>query len=158
MMTLDDRERVRRFQRGEPGGFEALFSDYGDRVYQFCYRLCGHAADAEDLAQEVFLAAYQGLDRIAGRSSVATWLFRIAVYRWRRIRDTRRPETVPLDEERGAAAVSDPIFQSGLIRGRSDSGLKSALRHSRTIPRQVYGMPSANGWKERRPIANRKLA
>src|SRR5436309_15835483 len=108
-MTSGKRVQVRRFQRGEAGSFDALYSDYGDRIYRFCYRLCGHTADAEDLTQEVFLAAYQGLHRFAGRSSVATWLYRIALYRWQRIHGSRRIETVPLDEEMvGAAAAPDP--------------------------------------------------
>ena len=122
-MTSSERDRVRRFQDGEPGSFDALYSEHGDRIYRFCYRLCGHTADAEDLTQEVFLAAYQGLHRFAGRSSVVTWLYRIALYRWGRIHGARRPETVPLDEETvGAAAAPDPA-SAGVERLSLESGL-----------------------------------
>jgi RNA polymerase sigma-70 factor (ECF subfamily) len=110
-MTTDERELVRRFQRGEPGSFEALYDRYGNRVYRFCFRLCGHTADAEDLAQEVFVAAYQGLERFEGRSTLATWLFRIALFRWKRLRGAHHPETVPLDEALEVAATApDPAF------------------------------------------------
>ena len=122
-MTSGERVKVRRFQRGEAGSFEALYRDYGDRVFRLCYRLCGHTADAEDLAQEVFVAAYQGLDRFAQRSSVATWLYRIALYRWGRIHGARRPETVPLDEETvGAATAPDPA-SAGVERLAVESAL-----------------------------------
>jgi RNA polymerase sigma-70 factor, ECF subfamily len=110
-MTLDERELVRRFQRGEPGSFETLYDRYGNRVYRFCFRLCGHTADAEDLAQEVFVAAYQGLERFEGRSTLATWLFRIALFRWKRLYGRGQPETVPLDEGLEVAATApNPAF------------------------------------------------
>jgi RNA polymerase sigma-70 factor, ECF subfamily len=144
-MTTSDRDRVRRIQEGEPGSFDALYSEYGDRIYRFCYRLCGHIADAEDLTQEVFLAAYQGLSRFAGRSSVATWLYRIALYRWGRIHGARRPETVPLDEETvGAATAPDPA--SAELERLS---LENALL---TLPdglRQAFLLVKAEGLKYR---------
>jgi RNA polymerase sigma-70 factor (ECF subfamily) len=96
-MTREEQRLVRRFQDGEPGGFEALYDLYGPRLYRFCYRLCGRVDDAEDLTQEVFLAAYQGRERFAGRASVTTWLYRIALYRWRRLFAGRDAEVVSLD-------------------------------------------------------------
>lgn len=84
--------------------FEKLYSEYGEQIYRFCFRLSGRAADAEDLTQEVFLAAYQGLDHFAGRSSLATWLYRIALYRWQRLRTQWQPDTATLDD---ALTVAD---------------------------------------------------
>lgn len=70
--------------------FDALYETYAPGVYRFCLRLtAGRTADAEDLTQEVLLAAYQGLPRFAGRSAIRTWLYRIAVFRWRTLRDTQ---------------------------------------------------------------------
>jgi RNA polymerase sigma-70 factor (ECF subfamily) len=60
-------------------------------------------ADAEDLTQEVFLAAYSGRERFAGRSSITTWLLRIAVFRWRAGLRRRRVDTVPLVDGDGAS-------------------------------------------------------
>jgi RNA polymerase sigma factor (sigma-70 family) len=117
---------VRRFQRGEAGSFEALFLAYGQRVYCFCFRLCRNTADAEDLTQEVFLAAYQGLHRFEGRSKLATWLYRIALFRWRRFLSGSWPETVPLDElPEGTAMAPDPTAV-----GVERISLQSAPGHS----------------------------
>lgn len=68
----------------------ALYDTHHERVFRFCLRLCqGHPEEAEDLTQEVFIAALASLPRFAGRSTVQTWLFRIAVFRSRERR--RRP-------------------------------------------------------------------
>lgn len=90
--------------------FQALYDTYSDRIYRFCYRLSGSATDAEDLVQEVFIAAYQGQEKFEGRSTVATWLYRIALYKWRRISQSRERDTLPLldDTPEPSASTSDP--------------------------------------------------
>jgi len=64
-----------------------------------CYRMLGSLADAEDLMQETLTAAWGALDGFAGRSSIRTWLYRIATNRCLNvIRDAKRrvpPEPVP---------------------------------------------------------------
>src|SRR5277367_935266 len=120
-MTHDENDLVRRFRTGEAGGFETLYREYGVRIYRFCLRLCGNVADAEDLTQEVFLAAYRGLDRFSGRSSLATWLYRIALYRRRSTNGGRRPQIVPLHES-PALLSADPA-QTGLDRISLDNAL-----------------------------------
>lgn len=70
--------------------FQALYAQHGSRIYRFCLRLCGSAADAEDLTQDVFLGAFQGRDKFEGRSSVQTWLYQIALNCWRHSRRTPR--------------------------------------------------------------------
>ncbi|HEY3283908.1 MAG TPA: RNA polymerase sigma factor [Armatimonadota bacterium] len=97
-----------------PRSFEELLRNHGDRVYQFCSRLCGHREDAEDLAQEVLVLAYQGLAGFRGQASLATWLYRIALHRWQRV--SSRPVTLPLaDEDLVMARGPDPARQ-GLDR------------------------------------------
>jgi RNA polymerase sigma-70 factor, ECF subfamily len=132
-MTSHEHDLVRRFQQGMPGAFDAMYAAYGDRIYRFCYRLCGHAADAEDLAQDVFLAAFQGLARFEGRSSVATWLYRIALYRWQRLHGGQRPETLAITEELEVAATApDPAFVSmeRLSLDHAVAALAPALREA----------------------------
>jgi RNA polymerase sigma-70 factor (ECF subfamily) len=142
-MSSDEQELVRRFQCREPGAFDAFYDRYGDPLYRFCYRLCAHAADAEDLAQEVFLAAFQGLDRFTGRSSVATWLFRIAIYRWRRLYGRPGPETISLDEQM-PAITADPA-----TAGVERLSLESALAALPDALREAFLLVKAEGLKYR---------
>jgi RNA polymerase sigma-70 factor, ECF subfamily len=89
-----------------------LYDDHADAVYRFSLRLCcGRHADAEDLTQETFVAAMDSWKRFLGKSTVRTWLFRIALYRHQA--QTRRTaptqvallETVPTSENLAAQAM-----------------------------------------------------
>ena len=67
----------------ETTGVCRLYELYADRVYGFVLRLSGSPSDAEDIVQEVFLAAYAGRDGFQGRARLLTWLLGIASRRWR---------------------------------------------------------------------------
>ena len=59
--------------------FEDLVATHRERINRLTYRLLGWSHDAEDVTQEVFLAAMRNLSKFRGQSSLSTWLTRIAV-------------------------------------------------------------------------------
>lgn len=120
-MTPDEKYLARAFCTGDPGGFERLYDTYSPRIFRFCLRICGNRADAEDLMQEVFVAAYRGSQRFDSRSSTATWLYRIAIYRRRSMNRMRRPETVSIDDSSACSNVT--ICDVGLERIALDSAI-----------------------------------
>ncbi len=68
---------VQRARSGEYGAFEKLFERHRALVYRFAYQMVGRRDDAEDMAQEAFVRAYQNLDRYRDEAKFTTWLLRI---------------------------------------------------------------------------------
>ena len=64
--------------RTDAAAFDILYRRHYDRVYRYVRASLGHDEDADDVAQQVFIQAWRSLGRFEGRSSFATWLFRIA--------------------------------------------------------------------------------
>ncbi|BCV23001.1 RNA polymerase sigma factor [Moorella sp. Hama-1] len=115
-MNLGEKEAPGK-KNGAPS-FEELVVTYQDRVYNLSYQLTGNHADAQDLAQEVFVRAYTGLARFRNEADPGTWLHRITVNLYLNLRRkiTRHPVLsldAPLDTGEGevtreVAAGGDP--------------------------------------------------
>ncbi len=71
-------ELLARAGRGDEQAFELLYDEYSSPIYNYVLRLVHRESIAEELLQEVFLAAWKGARRFRGESKVKTWLFRIA--------------------------------------------------------------------------------
>jgi RNA polymerase sigma-70 factor, ECF subfamily len=69
---------VEDFTGDDDGNFSAAAEPYRRELLAHCYRMTGSLHDAEDLVQETFLRAWKAYDRFEGKSSVRTWLHRIA--------------------------------------------------------------------------------
>ncbi len=91
---------VRRAQAGDVKAFEDLVILYEEKVYTLSYYLAGNHADAEDLAQEVFVRAYTNLGSFRQEADLGTWLHRITVNLWLNIQRRRQKnfQLVSLDD------------------------------------------------------------
>ena len=95
------RTLVNRARRGDDEAFETLVKHYQSRIYNHVARMVQDPSEAEDLAQETFVRAYQALPRFRGEASFQTWLYRIAsnlAIDASRRRKRRQWQTVSLDE------------------------------------------------------------
>jgi RNA polymerase sigma-70 factor (TIGR02960 family) len=72
---------IDRAQAGDGQAFRQLVEPYQRELQVHCYRILGSAQDAEDAVQETLLAAWRGLGGFEQRSSLRTWLYRIATTR-----------------------------------------------------------------------------
>ena len=70
---------IQRAQAGDAEAFCQLVTDYRTRIFTVVYSIVRHEDDACDLVQEVFLKAWQSIDRFENRSSLYTWLYRLAM-------------------------------------------------------------------------------
>ncbi|MBR1456318.1 MAG: sigma-70 family RNA polymerase sigma factor [Oscillospiraceae bacterium] len=68
---------IRRVTEGDVNAFEDLVAAYEKNVYNLALRMTGNAQDAEDMAQEAFIKAYNSLPNFRGDSKFSVWLYRI---------------------------------------------------------------------------------
>jgi RNA polymerase sigma-70 factor (ECF subfamily) len=71
-------ELVARAQKGDRKAFTRLVIEHQNRVFSYLYRMLGNAYEAEEVAQEVFIAAFRFISGFRGEGSLCTWLLRIA--------------------------------------------------------------------------------
>lgn len=94
---------VLRASGGDARAFERIYREYSGRVYGLCLRMTRDAHIAEDCTQETFINAWKALAGFETRSSLATWLHRIAVnVSLAKRRKASREEPLPEDDEGGA--------------------------------------------------------
>ena len=74
---MTEQELVQAARWGDQLAFAQLVKDHQAMVYSLAYRMTGNPEDAADLTQEAFLNAWRGLSGFDGRSSLATWLYRL---------------------------------------------------------------------------------
>jgi len=109
----NDRALVQAAMAGDKAAYGRLYDRYAPLVRAVCYDRTGNLADAQDLAQDVFLRAYQRLEQIRDPERFGAWIVQAARYRcseWRRGKSRQRRR----DAERAKVAPamtspSDPI-------------------------------------------------
>jgi RNA polymerase sigma-70 factor (ECF subfamily) len=87
LTTPSDKTLVEAVLAGDKAAYEKLYDRYAPLVRAVCYDYTGNLADAQDLAQDVFMRAYEKLDRLRKRDNFGKWLVGIARHRcqeWRR--------------------------------------------------------------------------
>jgi RNA polymerase sigma-70 factor (ECF subfamily) len=92
MVASDNNGRETRSQDGDPDAFEDLIREHQRMIHSLCYRMTGSLADADDLAQETFIHAYQHLGSFRAEARFSSWVYRIAVnecLNWRKRRERR---------------------------------------------------------------------
>jgi len=75
----DEAVLVKRARQGDLGAYDELVRRYQERIYATVHHMTANHEDANDLAQEAFIKAYQALKSFKGGSSFYTWVYRIAV-------------------------------------------------------------------------------
>ncbi len=74
-----DVELIERYFAGDTSAFDEIIIRYERQIYRVCYRFVEHREDAMDLAQDVFVKAFEHLPTFRRESTLKTWLYRIAI-------------------------------------------------------------------------------
>jgi RNA polymerase sigma-70 factor, ECF subfamily len=75
----DEARLVERLVARDERAFNTLVRAYERRVFALVLRMIGHRAEAEDLAQEVFVQVFKAVGSFRGESKLSTWIYRIAI-------------------------------------------------------------------------------
>ena len=113
---VEDRDLIAKARRGNVDAYNVLVSRWEKRVYNYLLRLVRNREDALDLAQDVFLKAFQNLKKLDDPDRFAAWLFRIAHNEAYSLLRKNRPEG-ELDDRAAHAATSSRDVSGGVEPG-----------------------------------------
>ncbi len=148
----DTKLLVKQSQQGNTRAFEQLVNMYQDRIYTLSCQLTGNRADAEDLAQNVFIKAYRSLPSFRNEADFGTWLYRITVNLSINEKRKRRPDVYldnPVQTREGemprmlASDIDSPeeAYEKKEFRGmiREALGELSAEHKAVLVLREIQG-------------------
>jgi RNA polymerase sigma-70 factor, ECF subfamily len=143
-MQSDDRHLVRRCLAGEQRAFDTLYDRHAGRVFHLLRRLTANEAEAEDLTQETFLAAYRALGSWRGDGAFGTWLCGIGFRLYANARRRARPEEALPDDETGLAAPdADPLAHC--LRQEQEQRIEQAIAALPPLFREVFVLVQVEG-------------
>ena len=124
--TVEQRELLETARQGSEDAYARLVEPHRSELQAHCYRMLGSVQDAEDALQEALVRAWKGLDRFEGRSSLRSWLYRIATNTSLDAIDRRPKRILPIDYGPPAdphGGVGEPLVESVWIEPFPDETL-----------------------------------
>ena len=150
----DELALIERCRQGDLAAFEEVYRTHAGRLYSVACRMLGNRTDAEDLLQEIFLAAHRKLDSFRGESALGTWLYRLATnlcLDHLRSRATRTGQlTDALDDDPGLA---DEATRSLADRALTRMDLERALAQLPEGCRAAFVLHDVEGLEHREVAA-----
>jgi RNA polymerase sigma-70 factor (ECF subfamily) len=103
-MSVAERLLIGRLKERDEQAFDEIVRLYGDKVFSLVYRMLGNRAEADDIAQEVFITVFKTIETFRGEAKFSTWLLRIAANQSKnRIKYLARRATDPEGLDGGGA-------------------------------------------------------
>jgi RNA polymerase sigma-70 factor, ECF subfamily len=142
-MSELERSLLRRLRDRDERAFRELLELHRDRVFNITFRMLGNRAEAEDVAQEVFISVFKTIDHFREESKFSTWLYRVAVNHCKnrikylaRRHDRDRDELDETSEQANGAVSGSPVRAAQPDRAgagaKKERGLGCCRRRSAT--------------------------
>ena len=146
----EEESLIERCLHGDVEAFRPLVQRYQRLAFSVALRMLGSRADAEDIAQQAFVDAFNALDRFHGEGrhhAFSTWLLRIAVNRSKDVLKSKRRTEEPLEREVGAGeaafAYDPPTPEANAFNDENRAQLEAALLSLPTKYREVLVLKDA---------------
>jgi len=146
---------VDALRTGDRAEFARLVDAYSGPIYRLALKMLGHPQDAEDVLQNTFLKAFQHIGAFEGRSSLSTWLYRIASNEALMLLRRKRPEVTfadaaPEDEADGGYEPVEftdwcCLPEEEFVTTESKAALDQAIRHLPETLRIVFLLRDIEG-------------
>ena len=135
---MDELRAIAQAKKGDADAFAFLVETYETSVYRLALRMCGNAHDAEEVAQEAFVAAWKGLPAFRGESKFSSWLYQLttnAAIDFLR-REKRHRAAVPMEDEPEPATPDTP--QQAVEESEVRQALQQALDTLTPEHREIF--------------------
>src|SRR4051794_11351677 len=124
--ATDERDLLASARRGDEAAYREIVERYRGELHAHCYRMLGSVHDAEDALQDAMLRVWRGLPRFEARSSLRSWLYKIATNSCLDAIERRKKRVLPLDfgpASDPAEGAGEPIVESVWIEPYPDVSL-----------------------------------
>src|SRR5262249_41036234 len=147
---VQERELLETAQGGDEAAYQRLVEPHRSELHAHCYRMLGSVQDAEDALQEALVRAWKGLPKFEGRSSLRSWLYRIATNTSLDAIERRPKRILPVDYGPPAddAVVGEPLVESVWIEPYPDETL--GIEEGYASPDARYERRSRSSWPSSR--------
>lgn len=123
---MDELDLLEAARHGDEAAFRQLVEHYHAELHAHSYRMLGSVHDAEDAMQETLLRAWRALARFEGRSSLRSWLYKIATNASLKLIERRPKRVLPIDYGPPAdphSLTTEPLVESVWIEPYPDERL-----------------------------------
>lgn len=138
------RDVIAAAKEGDVEAFECLYRQHIDRLYGLCFRLVGgDPSHATQLAQDVFVRAWERLSSFRGEASFATWLHRIAVNVWL----SHRRSTQRREHRESVLESTKPTYEAPFDGVDGGLDLEQAIAGLPPQARTVFILAAIEGYR-----------
>ena len=135
---------MRQIAAGDRDAFENLYKAYAARLFRYLFSMVGDSALAEELTNDVMVAAWKAAAQFRGESRVSTWLFGIAHHKALNELRRKQPVTVEVDDASEMAAPHEGP-EGAVLRARVAQSVRGALQRLTPEHREVIELTFYQG-------------